>query len=108
MLKDACNFRIALSVYLAGHGEIHADLTPFTRKGVLRVLNEFVADLVLIGNPQFVCRCKLRFVFNGHFLELAGRGFSNRTLPGSLIPLIDITADGTDKFLLHNVLVLTC
>ena len=107
-LVSLCNLRITLAVCLASHCKIHTYLATLTCKVILQTLDNLLIDAILICLTENVysseCQIIIHCIF--HLLELAGWSLANRALLWCLSTLIDVTTNGANKFLLHNVNVL--
>ena len=102
VLEGASHLRIALTVGLASHGQIHAHLCALTCEGILAVGYNILAHLVSVGAAQFVYSSKLGSVVLGDLLELRGGSATERTLGGSFLAFINVTTNRSNEFLFHN------
>ena len=85
-LVSLCYFRIALTVSLTCHGQVHTYLATLTVEVVFQTLDNIFVNAVLVGLAQHVNSSKCHIVVNSilHLLELAGRSLADRTLLWSL------------------------
>ena len=69
------------------------------------MLQQFSGNAFLEGNAQLVLSSKLGGGVLGELSELAGGNAADGALGRSLFAFIDVTANGANEFLLHNVLL---
>ena len=89
-------------------GQPHTHLAALTCEVILQTLDDLLIDAILIcltenvncSECQIVIHCIL------HLLELAGWSLADRALLWCLCSFVNITANGANKLLLHNVNVL--
>ena len=109
-LVSLCNLWITLAVCLASHCKIHTYLATLTCKVILQSLDDLLIDAIFMCLTENVycseCQIIIHCIF--HLLELAGWCLANRALLWCLCTLVDVTTNGANKFLLHNVNVLKC
>jgi hypothetical protein len=105
MLEGTCNLGIALAVSLTSHGQVHTDLTALALEGVAAVLQQFGRYALFEGDAQLMLSGKLGCSILSEFLELIGACATDGALSWCFLTFIDVTADGTNKLLLHNVFV---
>ena len=95
------DLRIALTLGLTAHSEIHSDLRALTVEMILETLDNFlvlytaVTDVVLAG-PLRLAALIL------DLYELARRGVALRALCRRVLAFVNITANQTSEFLFHN------
>lgn len=99
-LVSLCYFRIALTVSLTCHGQVHTYLATLSVEVVFQTLDNIFVNAVLVGLAQHVNSSKCHIVVNSilHLLELAGRSLADRTLLWSFSTFVDITTNSTNKF----------
>ena len=107
-LESLGNLWIALTVGLAAHCEIHTHLTALTVEVSLEVLYHFLVGALLAGSAQFVYCSESIFFTLYQLFELRCWSLAYRALLWSSVTLINVTANGANKFLLHNVFVFIC
>ena len=91
---------ISLTVGLAGHGQIHADLGAFALEVCLESGKDFGVNA--LGDTDDVLGGIGYFLVFLEFLELLGGLFTLRTFLGGRVALMYVTAHGADPFLCHN------
>ena len=105
LLKGAGNLGVALTVGLAGHGQVHADLAALADKVVAEALDDLRVDAV--DDAHLV----LRFIAHLFILldKLVGADAAHRAdkIGGKSVALIDVTADAANK-LSHDRPFLLC
>ena len=95
------DLRIALTLGLTAHSEIHSDLRALSVEMILETLDNFlvlytaVTDVVLAG-PLRLAALIL------DLYELARRGVALRALCRRVLAFVNITANQTSEFLFHN------
>lgn len=104
-LKSAGNLGITLTIGLASHSQIHAHLGTLASEGSAAMLQQLSGNAFLQGNAQLVLGCKLRECILCQLSKLTGGSATDRALLRSGLTLVDVSAYGANKLLLHNVFV---
>lgn len=100
-LEGLRDLRIALTLGLTAHSEIHSDLRALTVEMILETLDNFlvlytaVTDVVLAG-PLWLAALIL------DLNELARRSVALRALCRRVLAFVNIAANQTSEFLFHN------
>ena len=100
-LEGLRDLRIALTLGLTAHREIHSDLRALSVEMILETLDNFfvlytaVTDVVLAG-PLWLAALIL------DLYELARRSVALRALCRRVLAFVNITANQTSEFLFHN------
>ena len=100
-LEGLRDLRIALTLGLTAHREIHSDLRALSVEMILEALDNFlvlytaVTDVVLAG-PLWLAALIL------DLYELARRSVALRALCRRVLAFVNITANQTSEFLFHN------
>ena len=100
-LERLGDLRIALTLGLTAHREIHSDLRALSVEMILETLDNFfvlytaVTDVVLAG-PLWLAALIL------DLYELARRSVALRALCRRVLAFVNITANQTSEFLFHN------
>ena len=69
-LVSLCNFRIALTVCLARHGEIHSDLCAFAVEMCVQILDHLLVSAGCLRYAEFMNCCECSLVVVLHLREL--------------------------------------
>ena len=95
---------IALTVSLTSHSQIHAYLAALAIEVGAQVVNHFLAHSfgLAVTNAMYCGIGGVGIVLQ--FTELAGRSLADGAAFGSLVAFMDVTTNGTNEFLCHNII----
>ena len=103
-LESLCNFWISFAICLTRHCKIHTYLTTFAIEVSLKILYHLWTSILIASSSKSVNSCKLRSLRRICYLfELATWSFTQRTYFRSFGSFINISANGTNEFLLHII-----
>ena len=100
-LECFCDFGIAFAISLTAHGKVHADFGAFAVE-----VSVEVGDHLLVAtfcNAYLMFGDELEGFIGSKLAECRFGGMAEGAFFGSLVAFVDITADGADKFLFHNL-----
>ena len=93
-LVSLCDFRIAFTISLAAHSEVHADFGAFSFKVSTKVLDD-IFGCTLCNAYNMLCS---PYLIGRLYSELGSRCVADRALRRCFSSFINITAYGTYKF----------
>ena len=105
-LEGVGDLRIALTLGLAAHREVHAHFGAFAGEMFLEAGPDL--RVTAFGNAEDVLAGPLGLVaFLFHFNEFFGFGMAHRALCGRIFAFVDVSADEASEFFLHNGVILS-
>ena len=101
-LESLCNLRIALTVSLTGHSQVHTNLTALSVEVITQVLNHLITHTLRLTVTNLMDGGIGHIGIILQFRELRGGSLTDWALLGSSVAFVDISTNGTDKLFLHN------
>ena len=96
-LVSLCDFRIAFTISLAAHSEVHADFGALAREVLAKAFEDARINVLGNADAMLICERHLTALLN----ELGCRSMADRALSRSCFAFVNITANRANK-LFHN------
>lgn len=100
-LESLCDFRIALTLCLTAHCQIHADLGALSHEVSLQTLMNLM--VATFGNAYYMFAGPASLAFFLYLDEFVSLCMAYRALCRWILTLINVTAYETSEFLFHNI-----
>ena len=104
-LERLCDLRVALTLGLAAHREVHSDLRALSVEMIPQTLDNFLVFYLSVTDVMLAGPLRLATLILD-LNELARRGVALRTLRRRVLTFVNITANQTSEFLFHNKIFL--
>ena len=100
-LESLCDFRIALTLCLTAHCQIHADLSALAGEMSLQTLMNL--RVTTFGNAYYMFAGPASLAFFLYLDEFVSLCMAYRALCRRMLTLINVTAYESSEFLFHNI-----
>ena len=100
-LESLCDFRIALTLCLAAHCQIHADFGALSHEVGLQTLMDL--RVATFGNTYYMFAGPASLAFFLYLDEFVSLCMAYRALCRWILTFVNVTAYETSEFLFHNI-----